>query len=153
MAMFAIKYCRDPQRVAEVGAYIVTHEGTGGTFRDIFGHCEYTGLDISDGPGVDRVISLDNFGDDQFDVVISGSTIEHVQDMQEFAEQCIRITRPGGLLCVIGPHGMSGFDEHFHPLDCWRIWPDGMKWLFRTVEVLECRRDTRDTVLIARKPL
>ena len=152
MALFAIQFVREPKSVAEVGSFIVTNDGNGGTFRDIFQHCEYTGLDMGPGPGVDRVIVPDDFGDEQFDVVISGSTIEHTQDLHEFAKQCIRITKPGGMLCIIGPHGMSGFEQHAYPLDCWRIWPDGMRWLFRSVDIIECRRDPRDTVLIARKP-
>lgn len=133
--------------VADVGSYDVN-----GTVRDLFEHCAYTGLDIAEGPGVDRVITLEDFGSEQYDVVISVSTLEHVEDMAQFARECIKITKPGGLLCIIAPHGMSGFDLHSHPLDCWRIWPDGMRWLFRATEIIECSRHENDTFLIARRP-
>lgn len=148
MALFAIQYARDAHlRVADVGSYDVN-----GTFRNIFEHCSYTGLDIAEGPGVDKIITIEDFGAEQYDVVISGSTLEHVEDMQQWMDNCVSITKPGGLLCIIAPHGMSGFEEHFHPLDCWRIWPHGMRWLARKLEVIKCWRDIRDTVLIARKP-
>lgn len=148
MAMFAIKYARDAHlRVADVGSYDVN-----GTFRDIFEHCSYTGLDIAEGPGVDRIITIDDFGVEQYDCVISGSTMEHVEDMQQWMDNCVSITKPGGILCIIAPHGMSDFEEHFHPLDCWRIWPHGMRWLARKIEIIKCWRDIKDTVLIARKP-
>jgi SAM-dependent methyltransferase len=144
---FAGEHVLDPAtRVAEIGAYDVN-----GTFRPIFAHCSYTGLDMEAGPNVDRVIEPYYFGDELFDVVISGNTIEHVEDMAKWATACIAITKPGGMLCIVGPHGTSGFTEHRHPVDCWRIWPDGMRWLFRELEILECRTDARDTVMVGRK--
>ena len=92
MALFAIKYCRDPGlHVADVGSYDVN-----GTFRELFEHCSYTGLDIVEGPGVDRVITVDDFGSEQYDVVISGSTLEHVEDMQKWMDNCASITKGGG---------------------------------------------------------
>lgn len=148
MTWFALKYARDPSlHVADVGSCDVN-----GSFREIFEHCSYTGLDVVPGKGVDRIIKIDDFGSEQYDVVISGSTLEHVEDMSAWFDGCVSIAKPGGLLCIIAPHGMSGFDEHFHPLDCWRIWPHGMRWLARRLEVIRCWRDVRDTVLFARKP-
>jgi hypothetical protein len=38
-------------------------------------------------------------------------------------------------------------------VDCWRIFPDGMKFLFRNTEILECYTGATDTCLIARKAL
>lgn len=148
MAAFVRQYVPEAVRVADIGSYDVN-----GTFRDLFEHCSYTGLDIAEGPGVDRLITLADWGTETYDVVISGSTIEHVADMAQWARNAISITKPGGLLCIIAPHGLSGWEEHFHPLDCWRIWPDGMRWLFQETEILDCRNDDKDVVLIARRPL
>ncbi len=146
---FAKAYVREPCKVADVGSYDVN-----GTFRPIFPHCEYVGLDIAEGPGVDRVVKPYYFGEEQFDVVISGSAMEHVEDLKLWAGACISLMKPGGLICIVVPHGTSGFTEHRHPVDCWRIFPDGMKWLFRDygkLEILDCRMDARDTVMIARR--
>jgi hypothetical protein len=145
---FAKQYVTKPCHVGDVGSYDVN-----GTFRTIFPHCTYVGLDIAEGPGVDRVVKPYDFGDELFDVLVSGSALEHVQDMKFWAWACISIMRPGGLICVVAPHGTSGFTEHRHPVDCWRIWPDGMRWLFQDLEILDCRTDPRDTVMIARRPV
>jgi len=144
---FAKQYVRETCKVADVGSYDVN-----GTFRTIFPHCTYTGLDIAGGPGVDRVVKPYDFGDEQFDVVISGSAMEHVEDLKLWAAACISIMKPGGHICIVVPHGTSGFTEHRHPVDCWRVWPDGMRWLFRELLILDCRCDARDTVMIARRP-
>jgi SAM-dependent methyltransferase len=146
MAEFAAKHVNAPCRVADVGSYDVN-----GSFRAIFAHCEYVGLDIVPGPNVDRVVQPDYFGTDVFDVVVSGSCMEHVQNLHAWADQCVAITKPGGMLCIIVPHGMSGAPEHRHPVDCWRVWPDGMRWLFSDLEILDCRADRVDTVMIARR--
>ena len=63
--------------------------------------------------------------------------MEHVPDLHAFAAEVTRICLPGGLLCMIAPHTWV---EHQHPVDCWRIFPDGMRWLFRELEILECRQ-------------
>jgi SAM-dependent methyltransferase len=146
MVEFVVKYVREGARVADIGSGDVN-----GTFRHLFPHCEYVGLDVEAGPNVDRVITTSDFGEGGFDVVISGNTMEHVEDLSLWSNECIRLAKPGGYLCIIAPHGMGNFDEHFHPLDCWRIWPDGMRWLFRRTAIIECRRDQRDTVLIAQR--
>jgi len=143
MAAFAAQYVREPARVADIGAYDVN-----GTFRPLFQHCVYVGFDIAAGPNVDRVVPADNFGEETFDVVVSGSCMEHVLDLHQCANQCVSIARPGGLLCIVAPHTWA---EHRHPVDCWRVYPDGMRWLFRDLEIIDCRAERTDTILIARR--
>lgn len=145
---FASRYVTAGMSVADVGSFDVN-----GTFRGLFPGCRYVGLDIAPGPNVDRVVEPYDFGAETFDAVISGSTMEHVEDLVRWGAACIAITKPGGVLCIIAPHGTSGFTEHRHPVDCWRIFPDGMRFIFRDLDILECRMDARDTVLIARRPL
>jgi SAM-dependent methyltransferase len=143
MRAFAAQYVITPARVADVGAYDVN-----GTFRPLFAHCEYVGIDLAAGPNIDRVVTADNFGEGGFDVVISGSCMEHVFDLHEWANQCVGLAKPGGLLCIVAPHT---WHEHRFPVDCWRVFPDGMRWLFRDLEIIECRADVTDTILIARR--
>ncbi len=131
--------------VADVGAYDIN-----GTFKDLFapGCFEYTGLDVQAGPNVDRVVEQYNFGDTLYDIVISGNTIEHVEDMGRWQKEFVRICKPDGLICITAPHS---FPEHKYPIDCWRIFPDGMRWLFRDQLLLECQNGATDTLFIGRK--
>ena len=88
------------------------------------------GLDTIAGPNVD-VVTQDPFAfpfdDDQFDIVLSGSTMEHVTAIWRWVPELVRVLKPGGLLAI---HTHWRFPEHRFPVDCWRILPDGMRYLF-----------------------
>ena len=90
----------------------------------------YTGLDIVPGPNVD-ILAKDPyrypFDDGAFDIVISGSAMEHVQAFWLWVPELVRLVRPGGLLAII-TH-IQWTVNHHRP-DCWRILPDGMQFLF-----------------------
>ncbi len=88
----------------------------------------YTGLDIRTGDNVDVVAPPYEypFDDGQFDVVISGSTMEHVEAIWEWFPELVRVLKPGGVLAL---HTHWSFPEHRFPVDCWRIMPDGMAYL------------------------
>lgn len=135
-----------PLDVADVGSYDVN-----GTYKPIFGAelYRYEGLDIVPGPNVDRIVPHYDFGEALYDVLISGSCMEHVEDIFAWANALMRAARPGALICVTAPHTWV---EHRHPVDCWRIFPDGMRFAFRALEILECSRNNSETWLYARKP-
>jgi ubiquinone/menaquinone biosynthesis C-methylase UbiE len=69
-----------------------------------------------------------------FDIVISGSTMEHVQAIWLWVPELVRMLKPRGLLAII-TH--TQFVYHPHPVDCWRIMPDGMRYLFDLTGQLE----------------
>ena len=82
--------------------------------------------------------------DESFDVVISGQCIEHVEDTHAWIKEVARVVKKGGIVCVIGPWSCP---EHRYPLDCWRIFPDGMKFLFEKMAgltVLESYHNSPD---------
>jgi SAM-dependent methyltransferase len=86
----------EASRIIEVGSYDVN-----GTVRDVFaGHGQYVGVDLTEGPGVDRV----GYGhevddpDGSFDLAISGECFEHDPKWRETFENMVRLTRPGGLV-------------------------------------------------------
>lgn len=92
---------------------------------------EYTGLDLAPGRNVDVVSEAPYsypFSMGEFDVVVSGSTLEHVFDTHRFVKELARISRD--LVIVIAP---NTHPEHRYPVDCWRIFPDGMFWLLGDV--------------------
>lgn len=96
----------------------------------------YTGLDIRPGRNVD-IVANDPFSypmpDNTYDLVISGSTMEHVTAVWRWVPELVRVLKPGGTLIII-THWQ--FVEHCYPLDCWRILPDGMRYLFDDTAVL-----------------
>lgn len=117
----------DSLNVLDVGSYNVN-----GTFRPLVENrgWRYTGVDTIAGPNVDVVTVnpfLFPFDDGTFDVVISGSTMEHVTAIWEWLPELVRVLRPGGFLAI---HTHWKFPEHRYPIDCWRIMPDGMRYLF-----------------------
>lgn len=143
MKSFVSKYVKKGNKVADVGSLNLN-----GSFKPLFEECDYFGLDIEEGPNVDIKVERYNFGNRSFDVVISGNTLEHVEDTRKWANEIIRICKKGGLICVIAP---NKWEEHRFPIDCWRILPDGMRWLFREQKILECDMVDTDTFIIARR--
>jgi ubiquinone/menaquinone biosynthesis C-methylase UbiE len=47
------------------------------------------------------------FKNDQFDVVVSDWTFEHVENPQQVAAELLRITKPGGFICARTTNGFS----------------------------------------------
>lgn len=66
----------------------------------------------------------------RFDIVLSGQVMEHVKDIWQWMDELYRITQPGGHLIIICP---VSWDYHEAPVDCWRIYPDGMETLLKKV--------------------
>ena len=60
--------------VLEVGSLNIN-----GTVRDFFSNCQYVGVDVGSGPGVDVVAYGENltYNDDSFDVAVSAECFEH----------------------------------------------------------------------------
>jgi SAM-dependent methyltransferase len=83
-------------RILEIGSYDVN-----GTIRDIFaGSDQYVGVDLTPGPGVDRVgygHEVDD-ADASFDLAISGECFEHDPMWRQTFTNMTRLTRPGGLV-------------------------------------------------------
>jgi ubiquinone/menaquinone biosynthesis C-methylase UbiE len=61
-----------------------------------------------------------------YDVVLSGQVIEHVAKIWVWMREVARIAKPGGLVIIINP---VSWPYHEAPIDCWRIYPEGMKAL------------------------
>lgn len=113
--------------VLDVGALDVN-----GNFRRLVENrgWRYTGLDMVGGKNVD-VIADDPFhypfADGDFDIVMSGSTAEHITAFWRWLPELVRLIRPGGFLAI---HTHWQFKEHRYPVDNWRFLPDGLRFLF-----------------------
>lgn len=110
-----------------------------GSYKDLFPQCDYVGLDIEAARNVDVVVEdpydWKELGGRQFDYVISGQALEHIEYPWETMRQIAKHVKPGGKICIIVPHK---WPLHYHPLDCYRFNPDGMsalgKWAGLTFE-------------------
>lgn len=84
-------------KVLEVGSLNIN-----GTVRDFFSNCEYLGIDIAPGKGVDLVCEGQRFDapDSSFDQVISCEVMEHNPHWKETFNNMIRVCKPGGLVTM-----------------------------------------------------
>lgn len=103
-----------------------------GSFRDIFPKPQwnYTGLDIVPGRNVDICVKNPykwrEISRKSVDLVVSGNALEHIEYPWLTMQEIYRIMKRNGTCIIMAP---SKGDIHSHPVDCWRIHPDGMKAL------------------------
>lgn len=127
---FAIAARRDfgivPGHVLEVGSYNVN-----GSIRTAFepGAAGYVGIDISPGPGVDRVLwshEIDRVWPPcTFDTVLCCETLEHDPKPWVTVAQMHAVLKPGGTLFVSTP--TFGFPLHRFPKDYYRFGEDAFR--------------------------
>ena len=84
-------------RVLEVGSLDIN-----GYVRELFSGCDYTGVDLELGPGVDlaRQGQLVDFPSGHFDTTISAECLEHNPYWRETLANMFRMTRPDGLVLM-----------------------------------------------------
>ena len=84
-------------RVLEVGSLDIN-----GSVRELFSGCDYTGVDLQLGPGVDLAVQgqLVGFPTGHFDTTISAECLEHNPFWRETVANMLRMTRPGGLVLI-----------------------------------------------------
>lgn len=156
MQEFMKKYLNPstPLKILEVGSF-----DNSMSYRQLFKNPNWTyvGADLHGEKenSVDLILpslyKWTNIPDESFDVVISGQTLEHVEDMQAWILEITRVVKKGGLICIITVWQWS---EHRFPVDCWRILPDGMGFLLKTVaglKILEVFKKDCDCVGVAQR--
>lgn len=76
--------------------------------------------------------------DSAYDLVLSGQVLEHVRKPWRWLPELARVCRPGGHVITISP---VTWPYHEAPVDCWRIYPEGMRALYEEagLVVLESR--------------
>jgi SAM-dependent methyltransferase len=113
-------------RVLEIGSLDIN-----GSVRMFFPEpARYVGIDVADGPGVDRVCLGHEFHDDEgrWDAVLSCESFEHNPHYRETFANMIRLARPGALVlftcAAVGrpEHGTSRTSPEASPLTVERGW-------------------------------
>lgn len=129
--------------ILDVGSQVLLYDDgiQHASFRDLLGdEYEYTGMDIVAGLNVD-IVGLENISK-IYDVVISGSTMEHVKRPWDWLKNLTKYFSK--YICIIAPHRWR---EHRFPIDTYRYYPDGMRDLFeyagiKEIEIFNKRTDT-----------
>lgn len=125
----------------EVGSYDVN-----GGVRDLF-NGPFVGVDMREGPGVDKVMDAEalEFDSGQFKVVISTEMLEHARRPWRALSEMARVARTGGwvLVSARGFDARGAFDLHDHPADHWRMGPGAMEIMAADagLTVVECVAD------------
>jgi SAM-dependent methyltransferase len=109
--------------ILEIGSYQVEGQSELIELRSLFPKQDYIGLDIREGPGVDRVGSVEAlpFPDASIGCVLAFSAFEHVQRFWLGFEEVKRVLRPDGVFLLSCPFH---FRIHNHPSDYWRFTPE-----------------------------
>jgi autotransporter strand-loop-strand O-heptosyltransferase len=82
------------KKVLDIGSLNIN-----GCNRDLFENCDYTGIDVGEGPNVDIVSvgHIFNAPDETFDVIISTEVFEHDMFYVKTIENVMRMLKPDGL--------------------------------------------------------
>ena len=149
---YAIDYFKEDSSVLEIGPDKIPS-----TYKKmVFRTKSWDTLDIYSRDGL-TYLEKDNYNfeiqDNQYDIVLSGQVIEHVPYVWYWVKELARITN--NLLIIIGP---ISWKYHKAPVDCWRIYPDGMIALYdyAGVNVITSKwesldRKQSDVITIGRK--
>jgi SAM-dependent methyltransferase len=149
----------DGMKILDLGSAIVDNQKCGSYKQFMKCNWRYVGADIEMGKNV-NVVTLPYdfpFVDEDFDVVISGQTLEHMEFPWLWIKEVARVLKKGGKCCLIAP---AVIHEHKYPIDTYRYYPDGMRALAKwaNLEVLKVERvvvdrKLEDTYMICQKPL
>lgn len=64
--------------------------------------------------------------DESYDIVLSGQVLEHVEKIWTWMKELKRVVKKGGIIVTINP---VSWIYHEAPIDCWRVYPSGIKAL------------------------
>lgn len=113
-------------RVVEVGSRDVN-----GSPRECFTSIDtYVGVDLEDGPGVDKVLDIESahgvegLGLEEWDVVVSTEMLEHTPRPWRAVVNMAELLKPGGRLILTTR--APGFGIHNYPSDFYRFTPPAL---------------------------
>lgn len=113
--------------VLEVGSFDVNGNPRS-HFADKERFPEYTGIDMREGPCVDKVMNVQQmeFSDDSFDVIVDAERLEHDNRFWVSVKELHRVCKPGGYI-IVTTRSWGGMHPHAYPHDYWRFMDSGLK--------------------------
>ena len=125
--------------LSECRLYFLDIGGRHGEWHHYAKGFEYHILEIdknTKGPGLiyGDICHCPNIPSETYDVIFSNNVFEHLKEPWAAAEECVRITKKGGLIIHIAP-----FSWRYHPdpVDYYRYSHDGLKFLFERTGQIE----------------
>jgi SAM-dependent methyltransferase len=138
---FAKELFKPGTRVLEIGP-----DKNPSTFNEIVGinSIDWQTLDIHPGVNLTYLAKTEysfSIADNTFDIVFSGQVIEHVRKPWIWMKELARVCKTGGQVITINP---VSWPYHEAPIDCWRIFPEGMRALYEEagLRVLLCKMES-----------
>jgi SAM-dependent methyltransferase len=96
---------------------------------------EWDTIDINKHPNL-KYCALDEYSypidSESYDIVLSGQVLEHVKKVWIWIKELARVCKRGGLIITINP---VSWIYHEVPVDCWRVFPEGMKALYEEADL------------------
>ena len=140
-AKYAPQHFRPGMRILEIGP-----DGFPSTYRQLVQVPDLTWetIDLFDDPRLThRAVGEYDFGlpTGQYDLILSGQVIEHVRKTWRWMTEVARVCKPGGTVITVNP---VTWGYHEAPIDCWRIYPEGMLSLYDEagLEVQHCTAES-----------
>ncbi len=121
---YALGYFKDNLKVLEIGP-----TGVPSAFQKVVNNPTITWhtLDLyKSAPGITYVSDKEYdypVESEAYDLIVSGQVIEHVKKIWLWLDELRRIVKSEGTIVIINP---VSWPYHAYPVDCWRIFPEGM---------------------------
>jgi SAM-dependent methyltransferase len=144
---YAKKYFRPGMRVLEIGP-----DGRTSSYQLFFKSeikcwrksIQWDTVDVYQDPNL-TYVAVDEYSfpisDALYDIVLSGNVMEHIRKPWIWIKEVARVCKKQGLVITITP---VSWPYHEAPIDCWRVYPEGMKALYEEagLEVIESTFDS-----------
>lgn len=113
---------------SRAGMRVLDYGCGGSPYRGLFQGTQYVRADVASSEGEELdylIVSGQSLGAEAgtFDLILSTQVAEHVEHIDQYFADCLRLLKPGGLL-YCSTHGH--FVEHGSPNDFWRWTADGL---------------------------
>lgn len=108
--------------VYEFGSLQVQGQEGYADVRPLFADFQFTGCDIRHGPGVNRVLNVEDtlLPPESMGTILILDTLEHVENPHRAITECYRLLKPGGFFIITS---VFNYPIHNHPVDYWRFTP------------------------------
>ncbi|MBF0546130.1 MAG: methyltransferase domain-containing protein [Candidatus Riflebacteria bacterium] len=116
--------------IYEFGSFQIPGQIGFADLRPCFPQKNFTGCDLIEGPGVDKILDLHEIDlpSESAGTVLCFDTLEHVEYPHQALKEIHRILRPDGIVVITS---VMNFPIHDCPNDYWRFTPEGFKSLLK----------------------